>query len=273
MRCSKKVTPLVSLLILLVAALFFRFSTDSFQPPALHDSQLDIARRKIIFNPNHPCENQTAVLRAFIGATTRLAGDASMDMFSDSGRATTQYYIGPDSDNFDYRMAGNFKRVAGLLDSSNNELIHVSCKEQDHLRPNRKEGKTVGGSAFSTTLGGVTYHEITLSPAFFTTPALDTLVTDFKKDMISRGLSQTKRERDATWILTQDSIMLHELLHLYLGGNEPHITDERVGNLASDQYAYGAEMVYKLANNPEEGGASRASTNADSYAVLASALQ
>lgn len=73
--------------LLFVATMLSLLSTYRSQPPALHVSQLDIARQTIISNPNHPCKNETAVLGAFVDVG-KLAGNVSTDMFFDFARRT-----------------------------------------------------------------------------------------------------------------------------------------------------------------------------------------
>ena len=78
-------------------------------------------------------------------------------------------------------------------------------------------------------------------------------------------------------------MFLHEMMHTRIadGEKEPHITDEYVdpipdGELpgAGDKQAYGPELVHQLAqrNVVNGGGATRASSNADSYVLLANAI-
>jgi hypothetical protein len=88
----------------------------------------------------------------------------------------------------------------------------------------------------------------------------------------------TTMARDMTWLMTSGQFFLHEIMHTRIanGKDEPHIIDEWVvrpdGNSAKgDHVAYGAKWVHKLAQFKlnQGGGAKRASTNADSYAMLA----
>ncbi len=128
---------------------------------------------------------------------------------------------------------------------------------------NRKAGETVWGSAFSRSIGGITRHEITLSPAFFTTPALDTLLADQVG-----GYQKPKEKGTQDGYALKGSIIHHELRHLDIGGLSSHHVRPAVGGRTGQRWSM------NLANGPKDlgGDASRASTNAESYAVLASAL-
>jgi len=81
-----------------------------------------------------------------------------------------------------------------------------------------------------------------------------------------------KRLKDATNFHTQGQFFLHEMMHLDLIGDPPIIDefiDPEGGGAAK---AYGPKRVHMLAQRSlaKGGGATRASTNADSYAWMTS---
>ena len=88
--------------------------------------------------------------------------------------------------------------------------------------------------------------------------------------------------KDMTWLQNIGQFFLHELMHTrHVNGSvEPHIVDENVAPIAAgekpgtnDIKAYEPRLVYNLAkfDLKQGGGATRVSTNADSYAMLANA--
>ncbi|PMD53955.1 uncharacterized protein K444DRAFT_699591 [Hyaloscypha bicolor E] len=94
---------------------------------------------------------------------------------------------------------------------------------------------------------------------------------------------QHKFATDMTWLQNTGQFFLHELMHTRIanGADEPHITDEYVAPIpegekpgTNDIKAYGPRLVHNLAKRSlnQGGGATRASTNADSYAILANAI-
>ncbi|KAL8897838.1 MAG: hypothetical protein Q9207_006999 [Kuettlingeria erythrocarpa] len=271
--------------LLLVASLAVFITTLYPQFPASNvlsqnnGDKLEIARQKIIFDPEFPCQDETAVLQACVDSVV-LANNAATAVRHYPGRGTMYYYIGPDSASYEDTISNNYQRVGAFL-GPNNLKIHVSCKAQGHLRPGLGYDKAVGASAYSeTSPDGVVRHHIILSDVFFRTSALGMLVKEFRDDIRSRRQSPTmmaQRERNAEWVKTQAFIFLHEMMHLDIangGGVEKHITDESTKQGGRYLKAYGAKLVHTLANSPKErgGGATRASTNAESYAFLASAI-
>ncbi len=80
---------------------------------------------------------------------------------------------------------------------------------------------------------------------------------------------------DLTWLQVTGTTMLHEMMHTDLIGNPgPHIDDEWVNPEKTGTKAYGPKAVWQLANRAIKagGGAKRASTNADSYAQMMTAM-
>jgi hypothetical protein len=80
---------------------------------------------------------------------------------------------------------------------------------------------------------------------------------------------------DLTWLQVTGTAMLHEMMHTDLIGNPgPHIDDEWVDPDNIGRKAYGPKAVWQLANRAisKGGGAKRASTNADSYAQMVTAM-
>lgn len=80
---------------------------------------------------------------------------------------------------------------------------------------------------------------------------------------------------DLTWLQVTGTAMLHEMMHTDLIGNPgPHIDDEWVDPDNIGTKAYGPKAVWQLANRAlsKGGGAKRASTNADSYAQMMTAM-
>lgn len=277
---------LLLLLLLLPLAPLVGFLADHYpQARALHvlgqfvSDEFEVARSKIIFNRGSPCSNETEVIETVIGSVL-LAQDAAMITPYDHRRDTRDYYMGRDSALFEDRILGNYEHVGAFLEPSNNRRIHVNCVEEGEKRPGLKPGEEVMATAYSmTSPDGVTCDHLNLTSAFFRRPGLATLGRDIIEDMRSRHPSRmrgTKRERDAEWQTTRESVLLHEMEHLVRpsGGVEPSIIDETMGDEGRGHRVYGPKLVYKLANRPKKkyGGATRASTNADSYAVLASAI-
>ncbi|KAL2038821.1 hypothetical protein N7G274_008579 [Stereocaulon virgatum] len=78
-----------------------------------------------------------------------------------------------------------------------------------------------------------------------------------------------------TWLQVTSTAILHEMMHTDLIGKPgPHIGDESVDPSNIGRKAYGPKAVWQLANRAisKGGGAKRASTNADSYAQMMTAM-
>lgn len=80
------------------------------------------------------------------------------------------------------------------------------------------------------------------------------------------------------WLKTSGQFFLHEMMHTRLATGadsvEPHIIDEYVSPDGGGPRAYGAKFVNMLAKRRlnQGGGATRSTTNADSYAMLTNSV-
>lgn len=163
--------------------------------------------------------------------------------------------------------------------TSKKAYITVSCKDTKGYCGRTVEGKGVGGYAW--TYSGYTgyYQYITLCPVFFGLDTLDTKINEVEQELAKVSTTMAK---DMTWLRSTGQYFLHEMMHTRIadGGVEPHITDEYVVPIpkgeepgTNDVRAYGPRLVHNLAirSLTAGGGVTRASTNADSYAMLANA--
>ncbi|KAL9123607.1 MAG: hypothetical protein Q9217_006976, partial [Psora testacea] len=184
------------------------------------------------------------------------------------GQASGIFYMGPDFASQKNRISGNLKRVWQFKTdtTSEKEYITVSCKDTKNLC-----GKMIDGKA---------YYYITLCPAFFSLDSLSTKINDVEQDLAG---GSTKMAKDMTYLRTSGQFFLHEMMNTRIadGGVEPHIIDEYVVRIpdgekpgTNDVKAYGPRLVHNLAKRSiqQGGGVTRASTNADSYAILANAI-
>ena len=201
------------------------------------------------------------------------------------GEGSADFYMGPDFRSQQSRISGNLKRVADFKSgrTSKKAYITVSCNDKDKLCPTKIPGspqKGVGGYAWTYSGWWGYYHYITLCPTFFTMDTLATKLNQVEQDL-AKG--STKMAKDMDWLKSSGQLFLHEMMHTRIadGGYEPHINDEYIRDKPPDRRridfenkAYGPRNVAKLASNPigRGGGATRASTNADSYAMLANAI-
>ena len=188
--------------------------------------------------------------------------------------------MGPDFASQQNRIAGNLKRAWQFKTSSTSEkeYITTSCKDTKNLCGRTIEGKGVGGYAWTYSGWFYYYHYITLCPTFFTLETLSDKVDEIEADLAS---GNTDKARDMRYLKNTGQFFLHEMMHTRIadGGVEPHIIDEYVIDLKgekpgmNDVRAYGPRLVHNLAKRSlnQGGGATRASTNADSYAILANA--
>ncbi|KAM0342062.1 hypothetical protein ACHAPU_009790 [Fusarium lateritium] len=114
------------------------------------------------------------------------------------------------------------------------------------------------------------YHYIALCEIFFTLPDLEEK-TELIEDQLQRG--DAKYAQEAVWQKNMGQFFLHEMMHLESVG-QPPVIDAYVTKDGNGIKAYGPKYVYKLAqlNFRSGGGATRASTNADTYAWLANCL-
>ncbi|KAH7080719.1 hypothetical protein FB567DRAFT_448489 [Paraphoma chrysanthemicola] len=150
--------------------------------------------------------------------------------------------------------------------------IIVSCKDTKNLCPVQKDGKSVGGYAFTYSGWLGYYYYITMCAPFFQTDDLMGKIDLIEKEM-QEGNPQ--KAQQAVWQKSTGQMFLHEMMHLESVGNPKikliFLIDELVNPNDVQGWAYGPTLVHMLArrNLNDGGGASRASTNADSYAWLA----
>jgi hypothetical protein len=233
----------------------------------------------LYFEKDSGCsDNQKNVLETALWEATTLASYSSNfpnNGEGSRGSASAHFYMGPDYLSQKDRIAGNLQRVSEFKSgkTSGKEYITMSCKDT-HNRCNEKGQGTVGGYAWTYNGWFGYYHYITFCPPFFSLDNLDQKITEIESDLSS---GKTDKASDMRYLRTTGQYFLHEMMHTRIadGGKEPHITDEGVvepgrkypGNPA----AYGPNLVHQLAQRPinKNGGAARASTNADSYAILA----
>ncbi|OAL45486.1 hypothetical protein IQ07DRAFT_648187 [Pyrenochaeta sp. DS3sAY3a] len=176
-------------------------------------------------------------------------------------------WMGPDYPNQQKRISENLKRASGFLSKKSFDII-LNCKDKKNYCPIRKDGKAVGGYASSYKgYFGYWYYYITACDPFFKS---DDLM--YKIDQIEEELSEgiTEKATLARWQKNTGQMFLHEMMHLDSVGT-PTITDELVDPNGVQNWAYGPAKTHQLArrNINQGGGATRASTNADSYAWLA----
>jgi hypothetical protein len=236
-------------------------------------------------NDSNCTDPQKSALETAVWDATTLASYASDFPNSGAGargRASGIFYMGPDYASQQTRIAGNLKRAWQFKtpETSDKEYITVSCKDTKKQCNQMIAGKGVGGYAWTYSGWVYYYHYITLCPLFFSLDTLDTKIADVERDLAS---GSTKFATDMTWLQNTGQFFLHELMHTRIanGADEPHITDEYVAPIpegenpgTNDIKAYGPRLVHNLAKRSlnQGGGATRASTNADSYAILANAI-
>lgn len=237
------------------------------------------------FDKDSQCsKSQKSALETAVWDATTLASYSSN--FPDNGegthgRASGIFYMGPDFASQQTRIAGNLKRAWQFKTSQTSEkqYITVSCKDTKGLCGRKIEGKAVGGYAWTYSGWASYYYYITLCPTFFELETLNTKINVVEQELAS---GSTRMAKDMTWLTSSGQFLLHEMMHTRIadGGVEPHIIDEYVAPIPADEKhgtndvkAYGPRLVRALAKRSlkEGGGATRASTNADSYAMLANA--
>lgn len=223
-------------------------------------------------------DNQKNVLETALWEATTLASYSSNfpnNGEGSRGSASAHFYMGPDYLSQKDRISGNLQRISEFKSGKTSEKAYItmSCKDTKNLCNERGQG-TVGGYAWTYNGWFGYYHYITFCPPFFSLDNIDQKITEIESEL-SGG--KTEKASDMRYLRTTGQYFLHEMMHTRIadGGKEPHITDEGVvepgrtypGNPA----AYGPNLVHKLAQRPinQNGGATRASTNADSYAILA----
>lgn len=153
---------------------------------------------------------------------------------------------------------------------SDSTYITLSCKDTHNECNKVIDGKAVGGYGWTDNGWFGYYHYITLCPTFFTADSLDTKLSQVEEEL-NRGVTDKASNMD--WLRSTGELLLHEMMHTRIadGGIEPHIGDEWIDPNDISRPAYGAKFVHLLAKRQLKngGGATRASTNADSYAKLA----
>ncbi|OBU01701.1 hypothetical protein VE01_00417 [Pseudogymnoascus verrucosus] len=109
-----------------------------------------------------------------------------------------------------------------------------------------------------------------MCPTFFSTSTLNRKFEEMQGEMAKGNVDIM---RDARYFFTSGHMFLHEMMHTDLIG-QPHIIDEYIDPDIMSYQAYGPKRVHQLAirDLQQGGGATRASTNADGYAWLASSL-
>lgn len=228
-------------------------------------------------------DSQKSALETAVWDATTLA--MYSDNFPNNGEGTHGiasgiFYMGPDYATQQTRIAGNLKRAFQFKTSETKAYITVSCTDTKNLCGKMIDGKAVGGYAWTYSGWVAYYHYITVCPVFFQLDTLSSKMEEVEKDLAS---GSTKMASDMTWLRNTGQFFLHEMMHTRLvdGGIEPHIIDEYVVPIppgekpgTNDVKAYGPRLVHNLARRSlnQGGGVTRASTNADSYAILANAV-
>jgi hypothetical protein len=232
------------------------------------------------FAQDSQCDDgQKAQLETAVWDATTLASYSSLFPNAgdkNHGLGAARFYLGPDYAQFQSRIGGNLNRVS-LFENDNansREYITVSCQDTKNQCGRLIDRKAVGGYGWSAQGWlGYWYHYITLCPPFFSLETLDTKLNDVEQEL-ANGV--TRMAKDMTWLRTTGQFLLHEMMHTRLadGGVEPHINDEYVNPGGLGPRAYGPKLVNRLAARPLNlgGGATRSSTNADSYAILVNAI-
>ena len=230
-------------------------------------------------------EAQKSTLETAVWDATTLAGysvNFANNGKSNRGQASGIFYMGPDFASQQTRISGNLKRAWQFKTgaTSTAAYISISCQDTKSLCGKKIDGKAVGGYAWTYSGWVSYYHYITLCSTFFTLDSLATKINDVEQELANGG---TRMVKDMTWLRSTGQFFLHEMMHTRAvdGDVEPHIVDEYVAPISdgekpgtNDVKAYGQRLVHNLAkrNLNQGGGATRASTNADSYAMLANAV-
>ena len=239
----------------------------------------------LYFDQDSQCSDseKSALQTALWDATTLAfyASDFPDAGESNHGRQSGRFYMGPDFASQQSRISGNLKRAWQFKTdkTSEKEYITVSCKDTDNICGQKIDGKAVGGYAWTYEGWLYNYYYITLCPTFFTLDTLDKKLNDVEQEL---GRGNKRMATDMTWLRSTGQFFLHEMMHTKIAnGGEPHIIDEYVIKIpdgekpgTNDVKAYGPRLVHNLAKRAldQGGGATRASTNADSYAMLANAI-
>ncbi|KAF2793033.1 hypothetical protein K505DRAFT_350230 [Melanomma pulvis-pyrius CBS 109.77] len=220
------------------------------------------------WDKDHKCdEEQMAQYQTAAWDAHVLAAFADLEPDEHNARdiALWKAWIGPDYPTQQKRIAENLKRAAEFLTKKDFDII-LSCNDQKNTCSVNRDGKSVGGYVW-TYKGWFRYPDIVMCEPFFSS---DTLM--YKIDQIEEELANGKLEKAQQAIGQKNvgMIFLHEMMHLDSVG-QPHIVDEHVDPSGVGMWAYGPSLVHQLArrNLNQGGSATRASTNADSYAWFA----
>lgn len=100
----------------------------------------------------------------------------------------------------------------------------VSCKDTKNYCNVRKDGKTVGGYAWTYKGWFGYYYYVTLCPAFFSLDSLDQKFEEIEKKLAD---GFTKEASDARYLRSTGQFFLHEMMHLDLIG-DPHSKQTRL---------------------------------------------
>lgn len=236
----------------------------------------------LFFDKDSQCsDHQKDILQTAVWDASTLASYSSSfpnNGEGSRGHASANFYMGPDYMAQKGRIAGNLQRVSEFKTpkTSSKAYITVSCKDTKNICSKEIGGKSVGGYAWTYDGWFGYYHYITLCPPFFSLDSMNTKLADVEKDLSSHS---TRSASDMQYLKTTGQFFLHEMMHTRVadGGKEPHIVDEGVvepgKTYPGNPGAYGAARVHALAQRPinKNGGVKRASTNADSYAILTNA--
>ncbi|KAF2850713.1 hypothetical protein T440DRAFT_396568 [Plenodomus tracheiphilus IPT5] len=168
--------------------------------------------------------------------------------------------------NADDEPDDNLKRASGFSNKKTFDII-LSCRDTKSYCSIQKDGKSVGGYAWTYNGWFGYYYYITMCAPFFQTDDLMGKIDLIEKEMAE---GNPQKAQEAVWQKSTGQMFLHEMMHLDSVGT-PHITDEHIDPNDAQNWAYGPNRVHLLARRAlnQGGGASRASTNADSYAWLA----
>jgi hypothetical protein len=112
----------------------------------------------------------------------------------------------------------NLKRASSFLTKKTFDVI-LSCKDTKNYCPIQKDGKSVGGYAWTYDgWFGYKYYYITMCQPFFRT---DDLMG--KIDLIEKEMAQgnPQKAQEAVWQKSTGQMFLHEMMHLNSVG-DPH---------------------------------------------------
>jgi len=111
----------------------------------------------------------------------------------------------------------NLNRAAEFKDKKTFEII-LSCKDTKNWCPIQKDGKSVGGYAWTYNGWFGYYHYITMCAPFFRSDDLEYKIKQIE-DELAKG--ETKMASKAEWQKNTGQMFLHEMMHLNSTG-QPH---------------------------------------------------